>query len=187
MPSAYIGASRHEASVAKIAALIRGVLQDGSAANAERVQRFFTEAIRSHGWRTADLRRAMRQCRREILREHDFRFLVRVADQLFSGQVLEEKIAGVFLLENKHAQFGDSEFRIFEAWLDRISNWSDHDALVHDLIAADRGRTSAGESGNSLGKVEKSLAPASGLRGADSRIARQPVLPRDCAAGESAA
>jgi 3-methyladenine DNA glycosylase AlkD len=77
----------------------------------------------------------MRQCRREILREHDFRFLVRVADQLFSGQVLEEKIAGVFLLENKHAQFGDSEFRIFEAWLDRISNWSDHDALVHDLIA----------------------------------------------------
>jgi 3-methyladenine DNA glycosylase AlkD len=33
------------------------------------------------------------------------------------------------------AQFGDREFRMFESWLDRISSWADHDALVHDLIA----------------------------------------------------
>jgi 3-methyladenine DNA glycosylase AlkD len=49
--------------------------------------------------------------------------------------VLEEKVAAVFLLENLHAQFGDREFRMFESWLDRISSWADHDALVHDLIA----------------------------------------------------
>ena len=33
------------------------------------------------------------------------------------------------------AQFGNREFKLFESWLDRISSWADHDALVHDLIA----------------------------------------------------
>jgi hypothetical protein len=55
--------------------------------------------IQSHGWYTADLRRAVRHLRREILRENDFSFLVEVADQLFTGAVLEEKIAAVFLLD----------------------------------------------------------------------------------------
>lgn len=32
-------------------------------------------------------------------------------------------------------EFGDKEFRLLESWLPRISNWSDHDALVHYLIA----------------------------------------------------
>jgi 3-methyladenine DNA glycosylase AlkD len=120
----------------EIAAQIHCALRDGgSAEHAAGVQWFFKEEIQSHGWYTADLRRAMRRCRREILREHDFSFLVKVADQLFTGAVLEEKIGAVFLLENLHAQCGDGEFKLFEKWLDRISSWSDHDALVHDLIA----------------------------------------------------
>ena len=41
----------------------------------------------------------------------------------------------VFLLENITDKFGDEEFRLLESWLPRISNWSDHDALVHYLIA----------------------------------------------------
>ena len=60
---------------------------------------------------------------------------MRVADQLFSGSDLEEKVAAVFLLEKLDAQFGDREFKLFEAWLDRISSWADHDGLVHSLIA----------------------------------------------------
>ncbi len=39
------------------------------------------------------------------------------------------------LLEKMDSQFGDREFKLFESWLDRISSWADHDALVHDLIA----------------------------------------------------
>jgi 3-methyladenine DNA glycosylase AlkD len=62
-------------------------------------------------------------------------FLVQVADQLFSGSVLEEKVMGVFLLEKHTKNFGDSEFRLFASWLDRISSWADHDGLVHSLIA----------------------------------------------------
>jgi 3-methyladenine DNA glycosylase AlkD len=96
---------------------------------------FFKDEIKSHGWYTADLRRASRQFRREIRSQHGLGFLIQVADQLFSGLVLEEKIAAVFLLENLDSEFGDSEFKLFESWLDRVGSWSDHDALVHDLIA----------------------------------------------------
>ena len=78
----------------EIAGQIRRALkQGGSAEHAAGVQWFFKEQIKSHGWYTAALRRAIRRCRREILREHDFQFLTEVADQLFSGLVLEEKIA----------------------------------------------------------------------------------------------
>jgi 3-methyladenine DNA glycosylase AlkD len=120
----------------EIAAQIRRALKDGgSAEHAAGVQWFFKEEIKSYGWYTAALRRAIRRCRREILREHDFGFLTKVADNLFSGSVLEEKIAGIFLLEELDAQCGDRDFAMFESWLDRISSWADHDGLVHSLIA----------------------------------------------------
>jgi 3-methyladenine DNA glycosylase AlkD len=125
-----------EGNPVRLAAQIRRLLKDGgSTEHAAGVQWFFKEEIKSHGWYTADLRRAMRRCQREILREHDLDFLVKVADELFSGTVLKEKVAGVMLLENLTAKFGDREFRRFERWLDRINTWADHDGLVHYLIA----------------------------------------------------
>ena len=121
---------------AQVADQIRRALkQGGSPEHAAGVQWFFKEEIKSHGWYTAALRRTVRGCRKEILKEHDFNFLVQVADQLFSGDVLEEKIAAVFLLEMLDAQCGDREFRLFESWLDRIGSWADHDGLVHYLIS----------------------------------------------------
>ncbi|HYM76298.1 MAG TPA: DNA alkylation repair protein [Candidatus Dormibacteraeota bacterium] len=115
---------------------IRRTLKDGgSAEHAAGVQWFFKEEIKSHGWYTAALRRATRRCRQEILREHDFEFLTEVADQLFSGQILEEKVAAVFLLEGLDTRCGDREFKLFESWLDRVSSWADHDGLVHYLIS----------------------------------------------------
>ena len=123
-------------TAADVAAQIRLALRGGgSAEHASGVQWFFKDEIKSHGWYTADLRRAVRQYRKEILREHEIDFLVKAADQLFSGSVLEEKVAAVFLLEGLNNPCGDREFHLFEAWLDRISSWADHDALVHSLIA----------------------------------------------------
>lgn len=123
-------------TTSEIAEQIRSALKNGgSAEHATGVQWFFKEAIKSHGWYTAALRRAVRHCRRDILRAHDFEFLTDVANQLFSGSVLEEKVAAVFLLEGLDSKCGDREFKLFERWLDRISSWADHDALVHDLIA----------------------------------------------------
>jgi 3-methyladenine DNA glycosylase AlkD len=56
-------------------------------------------------------------------------------DQLFLGSVLEERIAAIFLLEKLDAEFGDSEYKLFESGLGRLSSWADHDALVHYCIA----------------------------------------------------
>jgi 3-methyladenine DNA glycosylase AlkD len=121
---------------AEAAKHIRRALQTGgSAKHAAGVQWFFKDAIQSHGWYAADLRRAAVRVRREVKRERGIDFLVEVADHLFSGSVLEEKVAAVLLLEELDREFGDSEFERFESWLDRISSWADHDALVHYLIA----------------------------------------------------
>lgn len=126
---------QHKDTPSIVAAQIRTALRDGgSAEHASGVQWFFKEEIQSHGWYTADLRRAVRGCRREILKTHDLDFLVAVADELFIGSNLEEKVAAVFLLEKMDGQFGEREFRLFESWLERISSWADHDGLVHYLI-----------------------------------------------------
>jgi 3-methyladenine DNA glycosylase AlkD len=121
---------------ATVAAQIRRTLKDGgSSEHAKGVQWFFKEEVKSHGWYTADLRREARRFRQEIRKEFGLDFLVKIADQLFSGAALEEKVAAVFLLEKMDAEFGENEFQLFESWLDRISSWADHDGLVHDLIA----------------------------------------------------
>jgi 3-methyladenine DNA glycosylase AlkD len=121
---------------AYIAAHIRRVLKDGgSAPHAEGVQWFFKEEVKSRGWYTAELRKVAVRFRRTIIREQSLDFLVRVADQLFRGRVLDEKNFAVFLLENLTGDFSDKEFRLFESWLPRIGNWADHDALVHYLIS----------------------------------------------------
>jgi len=121
---------------AEIAAQVRHALKSGgSSEHAAGVQWFFKNEIKSHGWYTADLRRAARRFRREIRKEFGLDFLVKAADELFSGTVLEEKVAAVFLLEKLEAEFGDREFKLFESWLDRITSWADHDGLVHYLIA----------------------------------------------------
>jgi len=49
------------------------------------VQRFFTHKVDTNGWHTADLRRAIRNARRELLKEHDLAFVLSVADLVFSG------------------------------------------------------------------------------------------------------
>jgi 3-methyladenine DNA glycosylase AlkD len=140
-------AVKKETPVKVVRQIRQALKRDGSAEHAAGVQWFFKDEISSHGWYTGDLRRAMRRIRREILQKHGFDFLVRVADKLFCGKMLEEKIAAVFLLEELHTKCSDREFRMFETWLDRISSWADHDAVVHDLIApmvvANRGRARA--------------------------------------------
>ena len=128
--------STRKPSPASIAAEIRQLLRDGgSVEHATGVQWFFKDEIKSHGWYTAKLRSAAVGFRRRIRKEFGLEFLLQVADKLFAGRVLEEKVFAVFLLEKLTAEFGDAEFRLFESWLGRISSWADHDGLVHYLIA----------------------------------------------------
>src|SRR5690242_9505364 len=119
-----------------IAKHIRRVILDGaSAPHSAEVQRFFKEEVKSRGWYTAELRKVAARFRRTILKEQGMPFLIAVADDLFSGPVQEEKNFAVFLLENHTQDFGDREFRLFTSWLDRVTNWADHDGLVHYLLS----------------------------------------------------
>jgi 3-methyladenine DNA glycosylase AlkD len=118
-----------------IAAHMRRVLKDGgSAPHADEVQWFFKEEIKSRGWYTGELRKVAGRFRRTILKELGLSFLVQVADKLFTGRCLEEKVFAVLMLETLTDKVGNAEFRLFESWLPRISSWADHDGLVHYLI-----------------------------------------------------
>jgi 3-methyladenine DNA glycosylase AlkD len=120
---------------AYIANHIRRVLLDGaSAPHTEEVQRFFKHEVKSRGWYTAELRKLAVRFRRTIVAESGMPFLLQVADQLFRGQVLEEKVVAVSMLQGIVGDFGNPEFKLFESWLDRVSTWADHDALVHYLV-----------------------------------------------------
>ena len=137
--------SRHGKSPAAWTGHLRQRLRRGGSRDiACSNQRFFTEPVRCYGWRTPDLRRLARRTQREILADGGISTLLQVADRLFAGNVTEEKNLAVLLLENRVQDFGDAEFRRFERWLPRITNWSEHDALVHylmgPLMAADRRR-----------------------------------------------
>lgn len=118
-----------------IAAHVRRVLLDGaSAPHSAEVQHFFKEVVTSRGWYTGELRQVAVRFRRALLNEHGIDYLVAVADQLFRGEVLEEKTFAVMLLEKNTVDFTGKHFRVFESWLDRVSSWADHDALVQSVI-----------------------------------------------------
>lgn len=118
-----------------IADHIRRVLKDGgSAPHSEEVQRFFKEEVKSRGWYTAEMRKVARRFTRALLHDHGVEYVVRVADQLFHGDVLEEKVFAVMLLETNTADFSDKDFRLFSSWLDRVASWAEHDALAHDVL-----------------------------------------------------
>ncbi len=161
--------AKRKTTPASVANEIRRALKaGGSSERSSSVQRFFKEDVQSHGWRTADLRRAalaggVRFCN-NLISSLCFRW-----PTIYSrAQVNEEKNVAVFLLENITVKFGDEEFRLLESWLPRISNWSDHDALVHYLIAPMMvSETCAGESGVPLGKVAKPLVSPGRLRSFD--------------------
>ncbi len=120
---------------AYIADHIRQVLLNGgSAPHSEDVQNFFKHEVKSRGWYTAELRKVAKRFRRTILAEYGLDYLVLVADQLFVGEVLEEKAFAVTLLEGMTGQLGRYEFKLFESWIERIGSWADHDGLAHYLI-----------------------------------------------------
>ncbi|MGB8768598.1 MAG: DNA alkylation repair protein, partial [Candidatus Korobacteraceae bacterium] len=85
-------------------------------------------------WYTGELRKVAVRFRRTIIEENGLPFLLQISDQLFRGYVLEEKVFTVLMLQGIVDKFGKAEFKLFETWLDRVSSWADHDALVHYLI-----------------------------------------------------
>ena len=122
-------------SPAYIANHIRRVLLNGaSAPHSAEVEWFFKNEVKSRGWYTAELRKLAVRFRRTIAAEHGLPYLLQVADKLFRGDVLEEKVFAVLMLEGVVGECHRREFKLFESWLDRVGSWADHDGLVHYLL-----------------------------------------------------
>lgn len=118
-----------------IADHLRKVLVDGAAApHTAEVEKFFKDEITSRGWYTGELRKLARRFCKVIRHDAGGARLVSVADELFRGNVFEEKVLAVLFLENSVGDLTPADFRLFESWLDRVSTWADHDALCHYLI-----------------------------------------------------
>jgi 3-methyladenine DNA glycosylase AlkD len=118
-----------------IAGHLRRVLIDGaSSPHTAEVQKFFKDEVQSRGWYTDELRKLARRFSRVILSEEGIDYLVAVADELFHGSVLEEKILAVLLLERSVADLNSVHFKQFDGWLDRVTTWADHDALVQYIV-----------------------------------------------------
>ena len=82
---------------AYIADHLRHVLVNGgSAPHTEEVQHFFKDEIQSRGWYTGEIRKLARRFTKVIRNEEGLDYLVYVADNLFHGDVLEEKVLAVF-------------------------------------------------------------------------------------------
>ena len=121
--------------VGYIADHLRRVLVNGaSAPHTAEVQHFFKDEIQSRGWYTGELRKMARRFTKVIRGEEGLDYLVAVADDLFHGNVLEEKVLAVLLLEPCVKDCTAAHFKIFERWLGRVSTWADHDGLVQYLI-----------------------------------------------------
>lgn len=118
-----------------IADHLRRVLVDGaSAPHTAEVQKFFKDEVQSRGWYTPELRKLARRFSRVIRSEEGIDYLVAVADELFHGSVLEEKILAVLLLEPCGGELTSKHFKLFDGWLDRVTKWADHDALVQSIV-----------------------------------------------------
>ena len=114
-----------------IADHLRQVLINGaSAPHTAEVQRFFKDEVKSRGWYTGEIRKLARRFEKVIKNEAGLDYLVAVADNLFRGDVLEEKVLAVFLLETATAEMKRKDFLRLERWLDRVSTWADHDGLA---------------------------------------------------------
>ncbi len=121
-----------QTAAAVVRAIVAHLKAHGSPEHALGVQWFFKEAVQSHGWYTADLRRYARSLHTQLAGEPAL--LLDVAERLFASPVLEEKALAVTMLEPSLRRFGSAEFRRFEAWLGKVGSWADHDALAMCLI-----------------------------------------------------
>lgn len=118
-----------------IADHLRQVLINGaSAPHTEEVQHFFKEVITSRGWYTDEIRKLAKRFSRVIANDAGIDYLFAICDDLFHGKVLEEKVLAVFMLQYHLEELTDKHFRGLVRWLDRVSTWADHDALVSYLL-----------------------------------------------------
>ncbi len=99
-------------------------------------QRFFKEPVESLGIRTPDLRQIARAAAREYRDlKLDVADVIDIAERLWQGRHLEERILGLLILERFQRHLKPQHWPRFDAWIDSLSNWGETDALCGCVLA----------------------------------------------------
>lgn len=126
-------AGKVEHSAARLKRTLGG-LGDGQVKASQ--SRFFKEPVDSLGIRTPDLRGLARVAAREY---RDLKLpvadVIDIAERLWGGRYLEERILGVLILERFQRHLEPDHWPRFDAWVDSLSNWGETDALCGCVLA----------------------------------------------------
>ncbi len=100
-------------------------------------QNYFKEPIRGLGVRVPDIRRLAGAAAKEYRGSKlEFSQTLGIADRLWHGAVIEERLLAVVLVSKFRRQLEPGHWQQFDAWVDGLTNWAETDALCCELLAS---------------------------------------------------
>jgi 3-methyladenine DNA glycosylase AlkD len=100
------------------------------------ILRFFKEPVDPYGLKTARSRKLAAQVARDV-ETWTAPQRARLCEDLWKSGKLEEGGMACEVYNRTHKSFGESDFRLFEKWIDRyVHNWAHTDVLCTGMLAA---------------------------------------------------
>jgi 3-methyladenine DNA glycosylase AlkD len=91
-------------------------------------ERFFKEPVRCLGVSTPDVRRLSGEAAKEYRgAKLEFQAILNIADRLWRGGILEERVLAVVLLARFKRSFTRDHWDHLDSWVDGLTNWGETD------------------------------------------------------------
>ena len=98
--------------------------------------RFFKQPVKALGVRTADVYELAKVAAKEYRSARvPFDAILETCARLWQDGVLEERILAVQILSKFKRAWEPSHWKIFDGWIDSLSNWAETDALCMKVLA----------------------------------------------------
>ncbi len=98
--------------------------------------RFFREPVRALGVRVSDVRKLARAAAKEYRAASlPLADILGICDQLWRNGVLEERNLAFEIAAGFQRQFEPSDWKLFDDWVDSLSNWAETDGLSTRVLA----------------------------------------------------
>lgn len=111
------------------------VRRQANPAKAKQLKRFFTEPIQTHGLTVPQARTVGDKIYQQYHTQLSLAESVRVAEKLWRRGVMEEVYVGMQILDKFKPDIYQVEmFKIYDYWVDFISNWAHNDLLTTHFI-----------------------------------------------------
>jgi 3-methyladenine DNA glycosylase AlkD len=99
-------------------------------------QRFFREAVKIHGLKSADLKQISKEHYRSLNDKSKY-YIFRLCEEFLETGYLEESFFACDWSYNVRGQFLPDDFKVFERWVDKyVTNWATCDTLCNHTIGS---------------------------------------------------